>query len=598
LIVGQGYGWSLLADHLSILSQDTSDSQLLISQSSSENSEPAPSRNAVVDIHSDHQEIAVAKIVPVRSAASNQPNDNLVDNLAGNFANDGFGLAPAAAHRNAVSLPAIQSASAHPPTATPVATGFLESPLGVTTPAQAAPASTHGLVPTGGQAAQRTALPDAQPLGHATVTSVAASLHALPNLQVTINHYATDQIRSAASQPNWATYLGGAGDDRVLGLALSQAPGAAQPVIATGFTQKDDPTEYFGFLASVSTDGTAATVATLGFGTGTRTEGHRVDVDAAGNAYVIGQTGQTSDPTTNADLIVRVDPAGNLTWAVGFTPTGSTGVGNALKLDATGTNLYVTGGIDGNLLVAELTNLNAAMPTVTYANTFAFAQGPAVGTGIGPDSFGDADIGFTLTASGTTDNRPGFGQIAPDGTFPNPLAFNSVGAKSGTFGLTVDSSDNFFLTGGIFSTADNVELLVIAEYDVNVTRQYAFTYGPFQDASGKLVDVIGRDIQVDLGDNAFVAVVRDGGPLNTAGGVGTFMKLYEVDPGGNQIDNQQVAHGSGEDQARALALDTTNSVLYMAGFTSSTNFNFTAGEFQPAYGGGPYDGVLVQEQLS
>src|SRR5262249_29875749 len=85
----------------------------------------------------------------------------------------------------------------------------------------------------------------------------------------------------------------------------------------------------------------------------------------------------------------------------------------------TGTNLYVTGGIDGNLLVAKLTDLSAAMPTVAYANTFAFAQGPAVGTGIGPDSFGDADIGFTLTASGTTDNRPGLARLLP--TAPSPI---------------------------------------------------------------------------------------------------------------------------------------------------------------------------------
>src|SRR5207247_4690773 len=104
----------------------------------------------------------------------------------------------------------------------------------------------------------------------------------------------------------------------------------------------------------------------VGFGTGTRTEGHAIDVDSAGNIYVIGQTGPTDDPGTTTDLIVRIDTIGNVTWAISLTPSSSIGVGNGLKLDAAGANLFLTGGIDGNLFVAQLTDLASAQPSVVY----------------------------------------------------------------------------------------------------------------------------------------------------------------------------------------------------------------------------------------
>ncbi|HLJ96054.1 MAG TPA: hypothetical protein VKU02_22960 [Gemmataceae bacterium] len=614
LILGQGYGWSLLADHLSILNQDSSPLHPLSSPFASEDHKPAPTISAV-DVRTDHQDIAVVRMITTPSAASNLPTTNLVDNLVANSTNDDPGFPSAAKQRNPVSLPAIQNAIAQPLAPTPVAAGSVASSLGVAAPApavaptnntpaiQAQPSMArsgvlHGATPE----AQPSAAPTLQtvPLTHSTGTALV--LHPLSNLHVTVNHYATDRVHSFVSQPVWATYLGGSGDDRILGAALNPAPTATQPVLVTGFTQSaTDATEFDGLLASVSADGTTATVVTFGFGTGTRTEGHAMDVDSAGNVYLIGQTGQTSDPTTNTDWIIRIDTTGTVTWTTSFTPSGSTGVGNALKLDSTGTNLYLTGGIDGNLLVAELTNLSAPTPTTVYANQFTAATGSLVGTAIGPDSFGDADLGFTLTVSGTTDNQPGLAQAGPDGSLVHSGTFQtSLGPNSGSFGLTVDASDNFYLTGGLATATSPKELLLIVKYDVNFTRQYAFTYQFNDAATGVQVDAVGHAVVVDDSGDAFMAVARDGGKLN-GGGTGVFMKLFEVNPsGGSSLDNQQFARGTGEDQNRALALDKTNDVLYMAGFTSSADFspNLTIGSFQPTYGGDPYDGVLIQEQLS
>src|SRR5262249_34986858 len=148
-------------------------------------------------------------------------------------------------------------------------------------------------------------------------------------------------------------------------------------------------------------------------GTGTHTEGHGLDVDAAGNIYMIGQTGPTSDLTVTSDLILCMDPTGSVLWAVSLTPADSTGMGNGIKVDATGTNLFMTGAVDGQLFVAELTDLASAAPSVVYGSEFALADS-SVGNAIALDSVDHADLAFTITSG--TDNQPGWGQLTPDGS--------------------------------------------------------------------------------------------------------------------------------------------------------------------------------------
>jgi hypothetical protein len=608
VITGAGYGWSLLADNLSILNPGSSDFRL-VSQTSSESSRPALTRSAA-DSHSNYQTIAVAPVTAARN--DSRPTGKLADALVTDLTNDELGVFSLPDHARTVRMLAVENTVAHPVTPMPASAAFLESPLGVTPPAaSAANALTSQTTLTGSAlhsesvraaaADQATAvtLGTAQPIQLGSTTNIASSLHAVPNLHVTITHSDSGSIHAFASVPVWASYLGASGDDRILGIALNPVQGAAQPVVVTGFTQStSDPTEYDGALATFSTDGSAATLMTLGFGTGTRTEGHSVDVDSAGNMYVIGQTGQTSDPTTNTDLIVRIDPTGKMNWAASFTPSGSTGVGNGLRLDAKGANLYVTGSVDGNVVVGELTGLDTAAPTFVYNNEFTFTAGPTVGSAIAPDSQGNADVAFTLSSG--ADNLPAFGQVAPDGTLPatQRAAFTSVGSRSGGFGITVDASDNFYLTGGIQPSGSPAAQLLIAKYDVTFSQQWAFRYSFSDPTSGNPVDVVGRGVKVDDAGDAFMACVRDGGTIRS-GGSGVRMKLFEVDPtGGNSLDNQNRAAGTGDDENRALALDTTNSVLYMAGFTSSTDFNFTTGSFQSAYGGDPFDGILIQDQLT
>ncbi|HLJ92131.1 MAG TPA: hypothetical protein VKU02_02955 [Gemmataceae bacterium] len=604
IIVGQGYGWSLLADNLLNLGQGTLASESLISQASSESSrrfrESGPS-------NVPEQNIAIAPVMVVRSQPTSLPISNLVENVTASLSNDDLGLLALAGRRNAGHLVAAPEPVTHSPSPTPIRAGFVESPIGVATPAQPALGSqTHsgafapsvsgkGSAATGTQVqGQPIPLSDAHAETEATHMTVAA--RPVANLHVTVTHLTANGVHAFASQPVWATYLGSSGEDRVLSVALSPVPGAAQPIVVTGFTQSpNDPTEFDALLATLSTDGKSATVMTIGSGTGTRTEGHGVDVDAAGNLYLTGQTGQTGVPATTTDLTMRVEPTGTVDWSVAFGATGAMSVGNSVKLDSTGTNLYMGGGqqLPGdveNVLVVKMTNLNAALPSTDpstggYATVFTFAPPNNTASreinSIAVDSQGHADYAFSRHLG--PDVGAGYAQVTLDGSSVNSTYFTSTGGKGGAFGVTVDASDDFYITGAV-GNPTNVELLV-AEFTPNVGQVYATGFR----LSG--VDWIGRSVQADGSGDAFVATVFDQG-------TGGNMMLVEVDPSGSSIlDQQGDAYGSNDDQNRGLALDTTNNLAYMVGFTNSPDFNFTTGRFQSTYGGDPYDGVIIQDQL-
>ena len=142
VIVGQGYGWSLI-DTLSILGPSSLDSHQLILQSSFESNRPAVA-STPADVHGDHQDIAVAGAMAARSATSSPLTKAPVDNLAADLSNDDLGQLLIGGQRNKISLPATQNALAHQPISTAAAAGFVESPIGVATPTQAAANTTGG----------------------------------------------------------------------------------------------------------------------------------------------------------------------------------------------------------------------------------------------------------------------------------------------------------------------------------------------------------------------------------------------------------------------------------------------------------------------
>src|SRR5437867_4170647 len=57
-----------------------------------------------------------------------------------------------------------------------------------------------------------------------SASNIAASLRPVANLHATVTHL-TGGIHAFDSQPVWASYLGGSGEDRILGLTLSPVAG-------------------------------------------------------------------------------------------------------------------------------------------------------------------------------------------------------------------------------------------------------------------------------------------------------------------------------------------------------------------------------------
>jgi hypothetical protein len=409
---------------------------------------------------------------------------------------------------------------------------------------------------------------------------------AVANVQWVTTQLTTNQVHTQASAPAWASYIGRPGT-QILSVAVNHAPDAAQPVVATGLTQNsNDPTGTDALIATFSTDGSSATVSTLGLGAGTKTEGHSVDVDANGTVYIAGVTNAGGARTA---IVASVGKGlQNPNWIVKFSGTTSS-VANGLKLDSAGTNLYLTGAVDGNLWATKLNKLNTAMPSADSGGVFHVA---GEGNGIAPDSQGDSDVAYTRVVG--SDHLPAVAQIPPDGTSPASYTFASVGTKAGLGmnGVIVDYADNFYVTGAVGDTTSPFALLLVAGFDVNLTPLFGVGWQITDNATNqRAADFIGRGIQMDRYDNLFMAAVQDGG------GAGS-MYLFETDlTGQNYLDYQGNAFGTNNDQNRALALDTTINVAYMAGFTNSPDFSFTYTSAVPTYGGDPYDGILVEELL-
>ena len=69
--------------------------------------------------------------------------------------------------------------------------------------------------------------------------------------------------------------------------------------------------------------------------------------------------------------------------------------------------------------------------------------------------------------------------------------------------------------------------------------------------------------------------------------------VLKLNPSGNGLTYSTFLGGSGADYGSGIAVDASGNA-HIAGYTSSVDFPVTAGAYQPAYGGGSYDGFLAK----
>jgi hypothetical protein len=321
------------------------------------------------------------------------------------------------------------------------------------------------------------------------------------------------------------------------------------PVTAGVFQTTDPNANFTSFVTKLNAAGTALVYSTYLGGSGAD-QGSAIAVDAAGDAYVAGQTDSTNFPVTAGALqttskgaaegtvtgfVAKLSPSGTSliysTYLGGSTYDGAT----AIAVDAAG-EAYVVGQTSSsdfpvtqgayqttnNALAAQTTNafvakLNPAGTALTYATYLGGSGGPRM-----PE-------GGCLSAA-----------AAPNGILGWPLGNNEDGA----FAVAVDAAGDAYVAGQALST------------------DFPVTQGAFQTQSNGAASP---------STNAFVA------KLNPAGSA----LIYSTYLGGSGLHlcGSATVSASAGDAALALTVDSSGDA-YLAGVTFSSDFPVTQGAFQ------------------
>jgi hypothetical protein len=471
---------------------------------------------------------------------------------------------------------------------------------------------------------------------------------------------AYDQRRPLVLDPvlAYSSYLGGSGQDTALGIAVDAAgdayvtgvtlstdfpstPGASQPTL-------HGPSDAY--VVKVNPTGTALVFATYLGGSGPD-GANAIAVDAAGNAYVTGQTGSGDFPTTpgafqsinrgtnsNKAFVTKLTPTGTAlaysTYLGGSGDFAST-FGGGIAVDAAG-NAYVTGDTNAadfpttpgafqttNAAVQGgatgfITKLNGTGTALIYSTFLGGTHGDA-GESIAVDAAGNAyvtgvagstDFPTTPGAFQTTFRGPGgdgfVAKLNPTGT---ALAYSSYlsGGGAGDIGkgIAVDAAGNAYVTGqtnsadfpttpGAFQTTfrGGSDAFVV---EVNPTGA-ALVYATYLGGSG---NQDGQGVALDSAGNAYVTGETSSAdfPITPGAFQTTNRGIYngyvaKLNPMGSALVYNTYLGGTGQDAGLGIAVDAAGNA-YVTGDTNAADFPTTPGAFQTTHGGG-YDAFVAK----
>jgi beta-propeller repeat-containing protein len=475
--------------------------------------------------------------------------------------------------------------------------------------------------------------------------------------QVAFQVAAYDRSRPLVIDPVlfYSTYLGGNSQDQGDGIAVDTAGNA----YVTGFTESINfPTTtaafqttlaggFDAFVTKLNATGSALVYSTY-LGGSDWDFGFAIVVDAAGNAYVTGQTLSTNFPTTlgafqpvfggpGDAFVTKLDPAGSILVYSTYLGGSLSDIGFRIAVDATG-NAYVAGftesinfptttaafqttspgGFD-----AFVTKLNLTGSAVVYS-TYLGGSNFDVGTGIAVDAAGNAYVtGLTNSNNFPTSLgafQPAFGggetdvfvtKLGPTGSgLVYSTYFGGSNGREQGFGIAVDATGNAYVSGatrstdfpttmGAFQTTyggGNVDAFV-AKFNPPGS---ALVYSTYLGASG---GDAAFGIAVDAGGNAYVTgqtgstdfPTTTGAFQPTFGGGGLDAFVTKVNPLASGLVYSTYLGGSGDDVGVGIAVDAMPSPnTYVTGFTGSTNFPTTTGAFQTTFGGGSEDAFVTK----
>jgi hypothetical protein len=392
----------------------------------------------------------------------------------------------------------------------------------------------------------------------------------------------------------FSTYLGGSGFDQGYAIAVDSLGNS----YVTGQTAAIDfpttagafQTNYGGgdaFVAKLDPAGTSLVYSTYLNGA----SGNGIAVDSSGNAYVTGDAGPTSFPTTAGAF--QTAPMGYDTFVTKLNPAGSALVysarfggnlddfGRGIALDSAG-NAYITGWTVCRSTICTFPTANAFQPNFAGGNNDAFV------TKI--DSTGSTLVYSTYLGGGKIIN----------GTedWGEGIAVDGAGSAYVT-GYTY--APDFPVTGGAFDTTR-------AGLDAFVTKftpdGLSLVYSTFLGGAGR---ELGQGIAVDLNGNAYVTGITESfdspftsayegfpvtpGAFQTKGSYDAFVSKLNA-KGSALVYSTYLGGSAGVDRGWSIALDDGGNA-YVAGDTASSNFPIS-NAIQATFGGGSTDAFVTK----
>jgi uncharacterized delta-60 repeat protein len=294
-----------------------------------------------------------------------------------------------------------------------------------------------------------------------------------------------------------------------------------------------------GNVSSTASDSINAVPWTKQLGTSSNDKAQGGATDSPGNVYVTGSTEGELDGNTSAGsndiFLVKYNPSGTKQWTKQL-GTSSSEMGLGLSVDSSN-NIYVTGYTYGGLDGITYSGYRD-MFLVKY-NSSGTKQWTKL-SGASIDEFGNAvtadssdNIYVTGMTGGGLDSNTHSGN---DDIFL--VKYNSSGAKQWTkqlgtsssemgLGLTVDSSNNIYVTGYTYGCLDNGNLcsseadIFLVKYNSGGTKQWTKQLGTSSSD-------MGYGVTVDSSDNIYVTGETSGGlDGNTnSGGIDMFLVKY------------------------------------------------------------------------
>jgi len=382
------------------------------------------------------------------------------------------------------------------------------------------------------------------------------------------------KVNAAGTALDYCGFIGGADNDYAYGIAVDDAGNA----YVTGYTASTEATfpvfkgpdlTHNGnldvFVAKVNAAGTALDYCGYIGGAGPDF-GRGIAVDAAGNAYVTGNTFSTeatfpvaagSDLSQNGQsdaFIAKVEADGKGLAYCGFVGGSGQDIGRGIAVDATG-NAYITGSTNST---------ETTFPVVEGPKTTALGDLDAFVTKVGADGTEFVFSGFISGSS--EDVGTGIAVDAEGNAYVTGYTASDENSFPVTFGPDVTHNGGFhdaFVAKVYFTGSSLVYCGYIGGggYDAGTgivvdERGYAYVTGYTSSPATTFPEAVGPSLTFSGSFDAFVAKVYvTGANLMFCGYVG----------------------GAGSDLGQGLALDETGTGnVFLAGSTFSTESGFPA----------------------